>query len=234
MRLIRRTVVLVRGAGLLRDVIAVASAVGVVGASFGAMAAAAGVAPELTIGMSLLVFAGGAQFLAVGVIGAGGGIAAAILAGLLLNARHLPFGLAVGAAFDRGWATRIVGSHLMIDESVAFALAQREPERRRRAYWMCGIAVFVCWNLGTALGVLAGGAVGDPNVLGLDAAFPAGLLALLLPSLADRVALRVALIGATIAVVATPLLQPGAGLLLALIALAFALPLPARRPGRRP
>ncbi|MBT8225829.1 MAG: AzlC family ABC transporter permease [Dactylosporangium sp.] len=198
------------------------------------MAAAAGVAPELTIGMSLLVFAGGAQFLAVGVIGAGGGIAAAILAGLLLNARHLPFGLAVGAAFDRGWATRIVGSHLMIDESVAFALAQREPERRRRAYWMCGIAVFVCWNLGTALGVLAGGAVGDPNVLGLDAAFPAGLLALLLPSLADRVALRVALIGATIAVVATPLLQPGAGLLLALIALAFALPLPARRPGRRP
>ena len=44
--------------------------------------------------MSAFVFAGGAQFMAVGLIAAGNPVAA-VLAGLLLNARHLPFGLAV-------------------------------------------------------------------------------------------------------------------------------------------
>ena len=64
--------------------------------SFGALAAAAGVAPAITMGMSLLVFAGGSQFLVVAVVATGGSPFAAVLAGLLLNARHLPFGLAVG------------------------------------------------------------------------------------------------------------------------------------------
>ena len=58
---------------------------------------------------------------------------------------------------------RLVGSHLMIDESVAFALAQPDPARRRRAYWLTGVLLFVAWNIGTVLGVLLGGVVGDPD-----------------------------------------------------------------------
>ena len=229
MRSAKRTRRLFPADRLLRDIATVAAATGVVGVSFGAMAASAAVSPHLAIAMSMLVFAGGSQFLAVGILGAGGGAATAVLAGLLLNARHLPFGLALGETFDRGWLTRLVGSHLMIDESVAFALAQGDPDRRRRAYWLCGAAVFVSWNLGTAAGVFAGRAAGDPAAYGLDAAFPAGLLALMLPSLRERTALRTACAGAAIAVLATPLLPPGLPLLTALLALVFALPLPGRR-----
>lgn len=228
MRSIQRTLRPPRGDGLLRDVSAVAAAVGMVGLSFGAMATAAGIPPQLSIGMSLLIFAGGSQFLAVGICGAGGGIGTAVLAALLLNARHLPFGLAVSDVFDRGWVTRLLGSHIMIDESVAFALAQTGPERRRKAYWYCGLGVFICWNLGGAVGALLGQAAGDPARLGLDAAFPAGLLALLMPALAEPAARRVAVAGAVIAVAATPMVRPGAGILLALLALVFALPLPTR------
>ncbi|HEY8373517.1 MAG TPA: AzlC family ABC transporter permease, partial [Pseudonocardiaceae bacterium] len=80
---------------LLRDIGAVALALVVVGASFGAIAVASGLPVWMPVFMSLVVFAGGSQFMAVGVVAAGGSPVAAVLAGLVLNARHLPFGLAV-------------------------------------------------------------------------------------------------------------------------------------------
>jgi predicted branched-subunit amino acid permease len=76
--------------------------------------------------------------------------------------------------------------------------------------------------------VLLGGAVSDPATFGLDAAFPAGLLALLWPSLRDPVARRVALLGAAVALLAAPWLPAGAPVLLALVGLVAALPVPAR------
>src|SRR5213075_1603881 len=117
---------------------------------------------------------GGSQFMVVGVVAAGGGLVAAVAGALLLNARHLPFGLALGDIMGRGKLARIVGSHLLIDESVAFAMAQKNDPARARA---------VFWNLGTIVGAAAGQVIGDADAFGLDAAFPAGLLALVLPSL---------------------------------------------------
>ena len=218
---------------LLRDAAAIAGAAAVIGLSFGAIAVAAGLPGWLVVAMSLLVFAGGAQFLAVGLLAAGGPLAA-VAGGLLLNARHVPFGLALASpgpdrVLGRRWPARLLGSHLMVDESVAFALAQTDPGRRRTAYWLTGGVLFVAWNAGTLLGVLLGGAVRDPATLGLDAAFPAGLLALLWPSLRDPVARRVAVVGAAVALLATPLLPPGAPVLLALAGLVAAAPVPRRR-----
>ena len=137
--------------------------------------------------MSALVYAGGAQFLAVGLVAAGGTALAIVLAGLLLNARHLPFGLAIGnETARRGPPARLVGSHIMTDESVAFALAQDDPARRRRAYWLTGVGLFITWNVSSTIGAIAGSALGDPDTFGIDAAFPAALLALTLPSLKDK------------------------------------------------
>jgi predicted branched-subunit amino acid permease len=81
------------------------------------------------------------------------------------------------------------------------------------------MTLFGCWNLGTIAGVLAGQAIGDPNTFGLDAAFPAALLALVLPSLRDAATVRPALLGAAIALAATPFLPAGLPLLLALAGL---------------
>jgi 4-azaleucine resistance transporter AzlC len=212
-------------------VAAIGLAVGAVGVSFGAVGIAAGLPGWLLPIMSTLIFAGGSQFMAVGLMSAGNPFAA-VLAGLLLNARHLPFGLALADTLGvGGWRTRLLGSHLLVDETVAFALAQPDPQHRRRAYWVTGVTLFVVWNVGTLLGVALGAVVSDPAALGLDAAFPAGLLALLLPSLRDRDTRRVALLGATIAVLTTPLLPAGLPVLLALVGLAALwLPLPKRLP----
>ncbi|HEX2354923.1 MAG TPA: AzlC family ABC transporter permease [Micromonosporaceae bacterium] len=213
---------------MLRDVLALAAAAGVVGVSFGAIAVAAGLPGWVVAASSVLVFAGGAQFLAVGLIAAGNPLAA-VFAGLLLNARHLPFGMAIADSIGGGWGKRLLGSHLMVDESVAFALAQPDPGARRRAYWLTGAALFVAWNTGTLAGIALGERAGDPAALGLDAAFPAGLIALLLPSLRDRDTRLVATLGATIAVLGTPLLPAGLPVLLSLAALGLlALPTPGR------
>jgi 4-azaleucine resistance transporter AzlC len=202
----------------LRDVAALAAATLAVGASFGAITIAYGLPAWVPIGMSVLVFAGGAQFLAVGLLAAGNPVAA-VLAGLLLNARHLPFGLAVAETVGTRWRDRLVGSHLMTDETVAFALAERDPAQRRRVYWTVGAMLFVTWNSGVVLGVLLGGATGNPDAFGLDAAFPAGLIALILPSLRDRDTRRVALTGAVVAVLLTPVLPAGLPVLCALLGL---------------
>ncbi|MGH2602888.1 MAG: AzlC family ABC transporter permease [Dehalococcoidia bacterium] len=204
---------------LLRDILTLAGGIAVIGASFGAIAVAAGLPWWMPCLMSVLVFAGGSQFLAVGVIAAGGGPVAAVIGGLVLNARHLPFGLAIGDVLGRTLLTRVVGSHLLIDETTAFAMAQRDPHQARSAFWACGMTLFVSWNVGTALGVAAGQAIGDPGAFGLDAAFPAALLAIVLPSLRDRATVRAAVVGAVVAVTATPLLPGGVPVLLALVGL---------------
>jgi 4-azaleucine resistance transporter AzlC len=203
---------------LVRDVAAISLAIGFVGMSFGAIAAASGMPAWAVIAMSLFVFAGGSQFLIVGMFAFGNPVAA-ILGGLLLNARHLPYGLAVADVLAGGWGRRLAGSHLLVDESVAFALAQSDPTRRRSAYWLTGATLFACWQVGTLLGVGIGNAVGDPARFGLDAAFPAALLALLLPRLREVAAARVAAVGATVAVVATFFVPAGLPVLLALVGL---------------
>lgn len=216
---------------LRRDLLAMAGAIGVVGVSFGAIAVAAGLSWWQPSALSLLVFAGGSQFMVVGVVAAGGGVVAAVLGALVLNARHLPFGLAVGDILGRGTLGRIVGSHLMIDESVAFAMAQRDPRQARAAFWFLGTMAFAVWNVGTVIGALAGQVIGDPDAFGLDAAFPAALLALVLPSLRNPRTRYAALLGAAVALATTPFLPAGVPVLLALTGLTTLLP--TRKPARQ-
>jgi 4-azaleucine resistance transporter AzlC len=207
---------------------AMSLAAAAIGVSFGAIAVAAGIPGWLAIAMSVFIHAGGSQFLAVGMLAAGNPFAA-VFAGLLLNARHLPFGLALRDTVGEGWWARLIGSQLISDESVAFAMGQPQGARRRRAFWMCGVALTFAWDGGTALGVLLGGVVGDPAVYGLDTAFPAGLLALVVPSLRDRDTRDAALAGAALALATTPLLPAGIPVLLSLAGLLLLVLPPAAR-----
>src|SRR5215470_2187586 len=95
--------------GALRDIALVCLADAIVGASFGAVTVSGGLAPWVPITMSVLVFAGGAQFAAASVVLAGGGAVAAVLTGLVLTARMLPYGFAVSDAVDGSWWSRLIG-----------------------------------------------------------------------------------------------------------------------------
>jgi predicted branched-subunit amino acid permease len=211
---------------------------GIVGVSFGAMAVSGGLPWWVPVLMSLLVFAGGSQIAAAGVVLAGGSPVAAVAAGAVLNTRLLPYGLAVAdvawpdgqpATSRRGrgisqairqWGKRLLGTHVITDESVAFALREEDPARRRTAFWTCGVGLFAVWNVSVALGVLLGSAVKDTNAFGLDATFPAVMLALALPALADWRTRSSAGAGAVVAVALTPVLPAGLPVLAALGGLA--------------
>ncbi|MCD7444426.1 AzlC family ABC transporter permease [Streptomyces lincolnensis] len=206
---------------LVRDSALVWFASGIVGVSFGAIAVADGLPVWAPVVMSLVVYAGSAQFSAVGVLLAGGGPAAAAATGLLLNTRTAAFSLAVADLLGPGRLTRLLGAHLVTDETVAFALAQPDPARRRAAFWISGLGLFAVWNIGVLAGALAGGALGDTATYGLDAAFPAVLVALVLPALREGPAVRrSALLGAALALAVTPAVPAGVPVLVALAGLA--------------
>ncbi|MFI0189392.1 AzlC family ABC transporter permease [Streptomyces sp. NPDC017082] len=222
MRSVQRTTAAGTSTSLLRDSSLVWAASGVVGVSFGAVAVAGGLPVWVPVVMSLLVYAASAQFSAVGVLLAGGGPAAAVATGLLLNTRTAAFSLAVAESLGPGRARRFLGAHLVTDETAAFALAQPDPVRRRRAFWISGLGLFAVWNLGVLAGALAGGALGDTARYGLDTAFPAVLAALVLPALrADPALRRCALPGAALALALTPVVPAGVPVLCALAGLAL-------------
>jgi len=201
-----------------RDIALALLAVWLIGLSYGAIAVASGFPLWFPAAQSFLVLAGASEFLFIGIVATGGNPIAAALAGLLVNARHLPYGLALPDVLGSGWR-RILGAHVMNDESVVFALAQDDPPAKRAAFWACGLGVLICWPGGAILGALIGTAVRDTSALGLDAMFPAVILALIVPALRDRPTRRTALAGAAIALAATPWLPPGLPVLLALSAL---------------
>lgn len=99
---------------------------------------------------------------------------------------------------------------------MAFALRQSSPGRRRSAFWACGLTLFASWNAAVLLGVLLGSAAGNTDAFGLDATFPAVMLALAAPALTSRPARVSAGTGAVIAVALTPVLPAGLPLLAAL------------------
>ncbi|MCU0267639.1 MAG: AzlC family ABC transporter permease [Acidimicrobiales bacterium] len=199
----------------VRDALAIGLAVGVFGVAFGVLAVANGLSALQACAMSALVFTGASQFAAVGVIGAGGSVPAALGSALLLAARNGVYGLSVARFLPPGRFRRLGSAQLVIDESTALAVAQPDEPTARRAFFAGGLSVFVCWNLGTAVGALGGGLLGDPATLGLDAAFPAGFVALLLPLLRDPGRRAAAIAGAVIAAVCLPFTSPGVPILMA-------------------
>jgi 4-azaleucine resistance transporter AzlC len=184
----------------------------VVGISFGIVAEPimGSVAPVV---MSATLFAGASQFGATAVLAAGGDAATAIATGAMLNARFLPMGVAAAPAFRGGRLRRALEGQAIVDAS--WALAARGEGFHRETLLGATLPQYPAWVLGTAIGVLFGGVLGDPEALGLDAIFPAFFLGLLAAELERPGGVAAALLGAAIALALTPLLPAGLPVLLA-------------------
>ena len=176
--------------------------------SFGVLAKASGIGSVEAIVMSLTTFAGSAQFAVASILGAAGGVVSAIAAATLLNARYAPISVSVAPVLTGSPLRRLLESQLIVDESWAMS---RRPDGQFDGKLLVGggLALYACWNTGTVVGVLAGDALGDPADLGLDAAFPALFLALLVPQVRTRRALAAAVLGATIALALLPFTPAG-------------------------
>jgi 4-azaleucine resistance transporter AzlC len=178
-----------------------------IGMSFGVLAEPV-MGPWAAIAMSLLVFGGAAQFASVTILAAGGPLASAVSAGLLINSRFLPMGLAVAPALRGGPLQRVAEAQTMVDAS--WAIANRGDGTFDRTLMMgATIPQAIAWWSGTAIGAFGGALLGDPEALGLDAIFPAFYLALLAEELRGRSMFASALLGGAIALVLIPFTPPG-------------------------
>ncbi len=200
---------------VVTDALAIGAVTGAYGVSFGAVSVAAGLTIAQTCALSLLMFTGGSQFAMVGTIAGGGGAWAGAATAALLGARNAFYGLELTPILRLRGLRRAGGAHLVIDESSAMAVGQPSPDLARLGFWATGLAVFVGWNLLTAVGAVGASALDDPGAFGLDVAGPAAFVALLAPRLTSREPWAVALLAAAVALAAAPLVPAGVPVLLA-------------------
>jgi 4-azaleucine resistance transporter AzlC len=197
----------------IRAGLAPAVATFAVGISFGVLAQPV-VGTIAAITMSVIVYAGSAQFAAISTLAAGGTAGAAIAAGLLMNARFLTLGMAAAPAFRGGPLRRAAEGQTVVDASWAIA-SDGKGNFDRELLIGATIPQAVAWWTGTAIGVLAGSLLGDPKTLGLDAMFPAFFLALLAAELRNGRAITAALLAATLALALVPIAPAGVPVLAA-------------------
>lgn len=198
----------------LRNAIPLAVAVFGFGVSFGIVARAAGMGWLAPLAMSATTFAGSAQFAAASVVGTGGGVAAAVVAAVLLNGRYLPIGISIASALTGGPVRRFGSAQLVVDESWAVAHLGEGRYSRGRLVG-AGLLIYVAWVGGTAVGVFGARALGDPGRLGLDVVSPVLFLALLVSQLKSRTAVASSLLGVAIALMLVPFTAPGVPLIAA-------------------
>jgi len=166
--------------------------------------------------MSVIVFAGAAQFAAVGYVAGGLPWPGIILLTALLNARHLLYSAAL-APWVQGVprSRRALMAQLLTDE--AFALTSAHFKRLGRTdepgFWIAAIvATFIPWNLATLAGAVVGGSIPDPNRFGVDIIFPAAMIGLAVGLITGRRELVAAIVGAGIAVVVAMLTSAAVGI----------------------
>lgn len=185
--------------------------------SFGVLALHAGFSVLACIAFSAIVFAGSAQFAAVSIVAAGGGVASAVGAAALMNSRFLPMGIALGPSLPGGAAKRAAQGQTVVDAS--WAMAGRGDGTFDRWFLFGSTAPqYVTWVLGTVAGAVGGDVLGDPNRFGLDAIYPTFFLALLFAEMRRERARGVAALGAVIALVLVPIAPPGLPVLVASVA----------------
>jgi predicted branched-subunit amino acid permease len=198
----------------LRSMLPLLSAEMVDAMTFGALARAAGMGVLGSITMSVTSYSSSAQYATLAMVARRGSPWALLATILLLNARYLLMGATVapylpGPAWSRG-----LRALLITDES--WALAHRGAGRYDlRMLTLGGLCLFAAWTFGTGIGAEAGGFIGNPERLGLDAAYPVFFIGLLGGYLSSRRARWIAVAGMLIAIALNPLAPAGLSFVIA-------------------
>jgi len=190
--------------------------------SFGVLARDAGMPTAAVIVMSLIVFAGSAQFAAISILAAGGGIGAAVAASAMMNSRFLAMGIALAPSLPGGPWKRAAQGQAIVDSS--WAMSAKGDGTFDRVFLFGATAVqYVTWQSGTIAGALSGNLLGDVHRLGLDAVYPAFFLAILIVELRRPGGAVVAIAGALIALALIPFTPAGVPVLASSVAAFYGL-----------
>jgi 4-azaleucine resistance transporter AzlC len=202
---------------LVLDAVGIGVSAAAFGFVYGLAAQGIGMSPIEAVAMSVIVFAGAAQFAAIGYIAGGLAWPAIALLTALLNARHLLYSAALAPWLrDVPLVRRVAMAHLLTDEAFALSIAHftRIGRTDEWGYWVAAIgATLIPWNVATLAGVLIGSEIPSPERFGLDVVFPAAMVGLAAGLLAGRRDVVAALAGASIGVIVGLLVGPSLGII---------------------
>lgn len=180
------------------------------GVIFGALAVTSGFSPLGAAAMSAFVFAGSAQFIAVGLVSAATPAAVIILTTLVVNLRHMLYSATLAphlSKLPRAWLLPL--GFWLTDESFVVAakhFSEREESPHKHLYLLGSeIAMYVDWQIVTWIGILAGQAIQGPSSWGLDFAMVVTFIGMLVPLVKDRPALASVLVAGCTALFASGL-----------------------------
>ncbi len=170
------------------------------GVAYGVASRAIGFGAVETQLMSLVVFSAAGQVGVLSILAGGASAWVAIGSMLALNAQLLLLGIAVGRRLQLTWPQRLLTAVLLTDGAYGVA-AGRDPYLRLATLLGAGAGMFLGWNIGTALGIVAGETVPDPRRFGLDLVIPLSFTAILVPLARRRAALLAAIVAGATALV---------------------------------
>lgn len=174
------------------------------GIIFGTLAGGAGLSAWQAMGMSLLVFAGSAQFIAITLLGGGAGVAVVLLTTFVVNLRHALYSATL-QPFVRHLPSRwrMPLAFWLTDE--AFAVVQHryaEQDDSPHKHWYffgAALAMYLNWQLCTLVGVIFGQAVPNLAAWGLDFAMLATFIGIVVPMLRNKPQVAAALVAGAVA-----------------------------------
>ncbi len=167
------------------------------GLAYAVTARDAGLSIVETQALSVLVFAGSAQVSAAGLFATGAGALSIVLTTLLLNVRHVLYGVSLTRAIPLTRSQVPAAAYFLTDE--AFGVTTAAGGRTFRFLLGTELSLFLTWNLATLVGAVSAAAIPDPERLGVDVVFPLAFLALLVPLVRGRIELVVALVSGMLA-----------------------------------
>lgn len=174
--------------------------------------------------ISIILYAGSAQFIAAGMIAAGSSASAIVVTILLVNLRHLLLSAALSPYFRHLTPLRnlLIGS-LLTDETFGVAIQKSASRKQISERWMHGLNVtaYLNWFLANLAGAFFGQWIASPEQWGLDYALPAMFIGLLVLTIMGRrkylLDITVGLIAMTVAVLVSVLWSPSMGVIAAAI-----------------
>jgi predicted branched-subunit amino acid permease len=201
---------------LVVDTLGIAVSAGGFGLVYGLAARSAGLSTFEVGAMSVLVFAGGAQFAALASIAAGVPWLSIVLITAFINARHLLYGAAIAPfVADRPLAMRALMAHMLNDETFAISIGhfRRIGRADLVGYWMGALGgTGIPWIGASIVGASLAGNIPDPARFGLDVIFPAAMAGLAVGLISGRREVAAAVAGALVGVAVALVWEPAAGI----------------------
>jgi len=156
------------------------------GLIYGALAINSGLSVAASMGMSLFVFAGSAQFIAVGLVAAKTPVSIIILTTFIVNLRHLLYSATLLPHLrnlPQRW--RIPLAFWLTDETFAVTVhrfAKTDDSPNKHWYQLgSSLAMYLDWQLWCYLGVILGDRIPDASDWGLDVAMPIAFIGMVIP-----------------------------------------------------